>query len=415
MPTTSARLPRRLAALLLSGVVATGLVACSGSDDDPAPEDTAGAEVSETSPTEVEPTEEPTRGGAGDPPYAGWSSEVYGSRAAWICRPDLAGDPCRDLDVTRLDPSGERTVEERSPAADPPVDCFYVYPTVSSDPGTNSDRKVGPDDTEVQTVVAQAAQYARSCRVFAPIYRQATVAALFAGDYASAGDVAYSDVLDAWKTYVADLGEGRGVILVGHSQGAMVLQRLLDEEIDPDPVLRERLVSAHLLGTAVQVPDGELVGGTFAEVPGCSAPDETGCVVSWSSYPAGSPPPADAIFGRSEGAGTRALCTDVVDLLGREAGSAIAPVSAPMGALQDVGEVGTTFLSLPDVVDVSCAAEGEIDYLAVGLADPQDPRPVAALQAENLGPAWGLHSLDLNLAQDDLVELAARQAAAYVG
>ena len=412
MTTPSARFLRRGAALLLGGVLALTLTACSGSDDS-VPEDAAGDAETSTTTSAAAPTEEPTEDGVDDPPYAGWSSDVYGARSAWICRPDLADDPCRDLDVTRLDVSGERTVERRKPAGDPPVDCFYVYPTVSSDPGTNSDRKVGPGDTEVQTVVAQAAQYARSCRVFAPIYRQSTVAALFAGEYAAGRDLAYSDVLDAWKTYVTSLSEGRGVIIIGHSQGAMLLQRLLDEEIDPDPVLRERLVSAHLLGTAVQVPDGELVGGTFADIPGCSAPDETGCVVSWSSYTAASPPPPDAIFGRSAGEGTRALCTDVVALLGRESGSMIAPVTAPMGALGIVDEVETTYLSLPDVVDVSCAAEGDVDYLSVGLADPQDRRPVAALQAENLGPAWGLHSLDLNLVQDDLVELAARQAAAY--
>lgn len=168
-------------------------------------------------------------------------------------------------------------------------------------------------------------------------------------------------MLAAWRTYVDELGDDRGVILLGHSQGAMILQRLVAEEIDPDPELRERLVSAHLLGTSVQVPDGELVGGSFDEVPGCASARETGCVVSWSSYPAASPPPPDALFGRSQADGTRALCTDVVALLGRERGSAIAPASGSLGALEGLDDVATRFVSLPDVVEVSCATEGDID------------------------------------------------------
>jgi hypothetical protein len=382
------------------------LAACSGgSDPADGPDDPGGPDV---------PSSPLTTPSAGDPPTdGGTTSGVYASREAWICRPDLRTDPCRDLDVTRLDPSGDRTVEQRSPAADPPVDCFYVYPTVSADEGLNSDREVGPDDAEVQTVVAQAAQYARSCRVFAPVYRQVTVAALFGGRFGEGGETAYADVLDAWRTYVADFSDGRGVIVVGHSQGASILRRLVAEEIDPDPELRQRLVAAHLLGTSVQVPDGELVGGSFAEVPGCTEAEQTGCVVSWSSYPADAPPPPDALFGRSEGEGTRALCTDVVALLGRERGSAIAPASGTLGTLEGVREVDTRFVSLPEVVEVSCAAEGDLDYLAVDLAQADDPRPVDALETQALGPAWGLHTLDLSLAQDDLVELARRQGEAY--
>ena len=130
--------------------------------------------------------------------------------------------------------------------------------------------EAGPDSPETQTVVAQAAQYARSCRVFAPLYRQVTLAGLGQGGFAEGGPIAYGDVLDAWQTYISQYNEGRGVIVIGHSQGAGLLSQLVAEEIDPDPALRDRLVAAHLFGTAVQVPEGELVGGTFQEVPGCS-------------------------------------------------------------------------------------------------------------------------------------------------
>lgn len=393
-------------------VLALSLAACGGSGDPGDPDPSAGA----TSGSATSP-ESAASGSAEAPastiPYGSDASGVYDAPEAWICRPDLADDDCRDLDVTRLDPSGGRSIERRSPAEDPPIDCFYVYPTTSADQGTNSDMTVGPDDSERQTVAAQAAQYSRSCRVFAPIYRQVTLAALFDGRFQDGTELAYGDVLDAWKSYVSRFSDGRGVIVIGHSQGASILRRLVAEEIDPVPDLRARLVSAHLLGTSVQVPEGELVGGSFQEIPGCSRADETGCVVSWSSYAGGSPPPVDALFGRSEQKGTRALCTDAVALLGRGAGSAVAPSAGRGGGIEGLGEVRTRFVSLPEVVEVSCVTRGDFDYLSVAVANPQDPRPVAALQAEPLGPTWGLHILDMSLAQDDLVELAARQGAAY--
>ncbi len=196
----------------------------------------------------------------------------------------------------------------------------------------------------------------------------------------------------------------------------MILQRLVAEEIDPRPALRERLVSAHLFGTSVQVPDGELVGGTFAEIPGCSAADEAGCVVTWSSYrrrlPAAGRRPLRSI--RAEPACTRCAPTpsrcSVVSRARRSRRR-----RHRWAASRGWATWTTRFVSLPDVVDVSCATAGDIDYLSVALADPDDPRPVGALQTESLGPAWGLHTVDMSIAQDDLVELAARQGAAYAG
>lgn len=405
--------------VLLIALVALAIAAC-GSDDDGGGDatDTTTTTEAAPAPSTDAPGEAPDEGA--DPsvtdPYDGYTSDVYGSDDTWICRPDLDDDACRDLDVTRIDASGERTVEARSPAEDPPIDCFYVYPTVSSDPGINSDLEVAPDDPEVQTVIAQAAQYAQSCRVFAPVYRQVTLAGLGAGGFAEGGEIAYDDVLDAWKTYVSQYSDGRGVIVIGHSQGAGLLRRLVAEEIDGTPEVQDRLVAAHLFGTAVQGPEGEGVGGSFTEIPACTEADEAGCVVTWSSYPTASPPVDGALFAKAEGDGQRALCVDAVGLLGREHGSAVVPVSAPLvGGIEGVDDVETRFVSLPDAVDVSCATTGVYDYLSVALTDPADTRPVGGLVEERLGPTWGLHLVDMSVSQDDLVELAARQGAAYDG
>ena len=85
---------------------------------------------------------------------------------------------------------------------------------------------------------------------------------------------------------------GRGFVLLGHSQGAGMITRLIQDEIDDEPLLSGRLVAAYVLGSSLQVPDGEVVGGDFANVPLCEAEDQTGCVVTYSSYRAEAPPPA---------------------------------------------------------------------------------------------------------------------------
>ncbi len=383
-----------------------GAQATGSSESAPAPESTEGSGSDTTPPSEP----------AGEvvDPYDGHTSEVYGEDASWICRPDLADDECRDLDVTVLAADGSSAVEEREPAADPPIDCFYVYPTVSSDPGTISDLEWTPEDNEAATVRAQAAQYARSCRVFAPVYRQITLNGLTAATPEERAG-AYADVLDAWQTYVSQWNEGRGVILIGHSQGTGHLLKLLDEEIDGVPEVRSLLVAAHLFGGSLQVPEGEVVGGDLAEIPGCTSADEAGCVVTWSSYPTAVPPDDSGIFGRADPeTGSRSLCTDVLGLLGEETADAVAPVAAPLvGAIPGTEDVETPFIALPDSLALTCETTADHDYLGVAPADPADPRPVQGFTAETLGHSWGLHLVDVNVALDDLVALAERQGAAY--
>ncbi len=415
-------MPRHLTRVLVAALLAVVLVSCGGGDDGDDASGTTTTTTAEGATTTAAGETTPEDGTEAAPgevvdPYDGHTSDVYEDPAAWICRPDLDDDACRDLDVTTFAPDGTEEVEERTPAEDPPIDCFYVYPTVSADPGTNSDMEVAPGDAEEQTVVAQAAQYARSCRVFAPIYRQVTLGALGSGSFGDGREVAYGDVLDAWKTYVSQYSDGRGVILIGHSQGAGILRQLIADEVDGVDDVQDRLVAAHLFGTSVQVPEGEDVGGTYSDIPACTAADETGCVVTWSSYPEAMPPAEGALFaGADEEAGTRALCVDPLALLGREHGSAVAPVSAPLvGGIEGVEGIETRFVALPDAVDVSCATTGAYDYLAVSLVDPDGPRPASGLVEEKIGPTWGLHLVDMTHTQDDLVELAAQQGAAYAG
>lgn len=353
--------------------------------------------------------------------YAGFSSPQYADGQHWMCRPGNATeDVCdRDLTATVLRPDGTTTVEPHAKAAAPPIDCFYVYPTISNDPGLNSDLEPEADN-EVWATVNQVARLNSTCRVFAPVYRQLTLGSLLrrqagaeAGDdTAKARELAYGDVLAAWKHYLANDNQGRGVILVGHSQGAGVLKRLLVEEVDDEPLLRDRLVSAYLLGTSVGVPEGADVGGDLQNIPLCRTAGQVGCVITFASFPATAPPPDNSLFG-SAGSGLVAGCTHPAAL-----GGGAAPVTGYYPAAEGAKALGgdqavtTPWVALAGQLTAECVVRNGRSVLEVSVTgNPSDPR-VETLR-RGLPASWGSHMADANLAMGDLERLAAAQGQAF--
>jgi len=370
----------------------------------------------------------PRRGPAPVDPYPGYVSPLYAEIANWLCRPDTADVCDRDLDATVVRANGRTRVDRWRPARRPKIDCFYGCPTISTDPTGNSDLIPGQDQ-ELFVVRQQAARLGSVCRVFAPVYRQITLTALLGRltgrPIPSDPALAYGDVVDAWKHYIANDNHGRGVLLIGHSQGAGQLTALIKNEIDPSPPLRARLVSAMLLGTSLQVPEGADVGGDFANIPLCHSRHDTGCVISYASFRATAPPPANSLFGRSRQTGWKAACTNPAALAGGT--GALHPFlptdgrSLPIFAVPppppwlDVSRgvaITTPFVTLPGLVDARCAESNGFSYLEITVhSDPADAR------IDNIGgdmtPEWGLHLVDANVAMGDLVAIAHSQARAY--
>jgi hypothetical protein len=219
------------------------------------------------------------------------------ARTVWLCRPGQADDPCTaDLDSTTVTANGSRTVVPAAPATASTFDCFYVYPTVSTQPSDNANLKVQP--AEIAAAVEQASRFSQVCRVWAPMYRQRTAGSLAKGlgDDPAADQVAYESLLAGWKDYLAQDNDGRPIVFIGHSQGAAMLIRLLRSQVDPDPRLRQRMVLAIILGGNLQVPAGKTVGATFRHIPLCTSAGETRCVIAYSTF--GSTPPRTSNFGR---------------------------------------------------------------------------------------------------------------------
>jgi hypothetical protein len=353
----------------------------------------------------------------------------YGDQKNWLCRPGRQDACSVDQSTTIVKADGTLTREEWKPNPNAAIDCFYVYPTVSRDQGGNSDMIAGPEETGV--VAAQLARFASVCRTFAPLYRQATLTALRA---ATAGTpitvdraLGYNDVLDAWKHYLANDNNGRGVVLIGHSQGSGVLTQLIRNEIDGKPA-QSKIVSALLLGTNVAVPKGKDSGGAFQHLPLCRAASQTGCVVSYVSFRSTIPPPANSRFGRVPGDGMEAACVNPAALSGGKGelhahlsagrGSITGSAAEPKPWVTPAKAIETPWVSVPGLLSAQCVSNDKGSYLEVTVnGNPSDPRTddIAGDVVANgqVNASWGLHLIDVHLAIGNLVELVGQQAQAF--
>jgi len=399
--------------VLLSVVVAASLSAGTG---------TALAQQPATPPAQPQTAPAP-------PP----SPNDYSDPKTWLCKPGRAGDAC-DVDhtTTIVAAGGKLTKETWKANPNAPIDCFYVYPTISTDRTPNSD--MNPDPAEMNVVRQQFARFASQCKPYAPMYRQVTllglqrVLAQNAGGSPLAKGVQYDDVKDAWNYYLQHDNNGRGVVLVAHSQGSFILNRLIAEEIDGKPV-QSRLVSAILLGTVIAVPKGKDVGGTFKSVPLCKSATQIGCVITYASFRSTVKPPANTLFGKVPDADQEAACTNPA-ALGGGSGALHAYLDATGKTITSTPKIqpwvsgaadppiDTPWVSVPGLLTAQCTKNENASYLEVTVhGDPADPR-VDDITGDignppNVLANWGLHLIDVNLSMGNLVDIVGQQAKAY--
>lgn len=351
----------------------------------------------------------------------------YSVDANWLCRPGRDDACTQDLTTTIIAADGGMTREAFTPNPNAAIDCFYVYPTVSLDQGGNSDLVPGPEERFVAWV--QLGRFASQCRTFAPMYRQGTLASLRArmnGDASAAGDrmLPYNDVLAAWRHYLAHDNHGRGVVLIGHSQGTVVLEALIKNEIDGKPV-QSQLVSAILLGANVVVPNGADVGQTFQHIPACREATQIGCVISFVTFRASAPPPANSFFGIAMEPlspeifpNAHALCSNPANLSGAAAPLRSYFPTAGFAWTTNGQEITTPFVSTPGLLSAECVATPTHSYLSIHVnSTAADVRahdiPGDVIVEGRLFPDWGLHRVDMNVAIGDLVDVVGRQADAF--
>ena len=350
----------------------------------------------------------------------------YARPSSWLCQPgrkDVCAVPLR---TTELEPNGYGATRTTAPAPNPAIDCFIVYPTVSRDSGMNSDLDPGAGE-EKHAVATQFSRLASVCRPFAPIYRSMTLGAVTAAatgaDVTAPAMLALGDVRAAWRHYLATHNKGRPFVLVGHSQGSLMLIQLLARDIEGRPEAK-RLRLAILPGFNVLVPQGKTVGGTFKSTPICTAPTQTGCVMSWVSFRERNVPPVGALFGLAAVPGMTVACTNPA----RPGSASWVPLDSywyarstlpvPGGPIvwSSTGAPPSPYLHTAGLVSGRCVNNGPRGYLSIRTnADPADARTDrVGGEVGALGfflPGWGMHMSDVVAAQGDIVRAIERAAA----
>jgi hypothetical protein len=337
------------------------------------------------------------------------------AKVKWLCAPAVKKNPCTPSMKTTVFSSFGNQVRVETPRAarKPKIDCFYVYPTVSNQSTNVANKAAAPEIRSI--ALYQAARFSQVCRVFAPVYRQVTVQGLQRNVPASQRALGDKDVLEAWKQYLARFNKGRGVVLIGHSQGSFRLTTLIRRQIDKRASVRRRLVSAILLGGNVTVRAGSDRGGSFQNIPACRSATQLGCVIAFSTY--NQTPPADSLFGRTADPSLQVLCTNPAALGGGSVDlDTIVPavpyapgyIAAGIQLLHlPLPKVSTPFIETTAAVRGECSTEGGASVLRVASNEGSpvpDPSPT---------PQWGLHLLDANVAMGNLLQLVREQTKAF--
>lgn len=266
----------------------------------------------------------------------------YTETSAWAALPTMQ-------DAADFAPDGTSVPEAQAMAR---ADVFYIQPTTYRG-GENWNQDISMEDvnawTDISVIARQASAFNGCCKIYAPRYRQATIAAMGAPDDsgARAYALAYEDVFKAWQHYTSAWNEGRPFIIASHSQGTLHAAKLLEEEIDGTP-WADKMIAAYIVGIG---QNKGLFGRSLKQITLCKGATDTGCVISWNTFTRdGDPAPGVTRlkaryrerFGTSEG--EEIVCWNPVSAM---LDGANVPASKNLGALPGAPNPGDPLTDLP--------------------------------------------------------------------
>ena len=167
---------------------------------------------------------------------------------------------------------------------DRPVDVFLICPTVDIESETNS--------PEINDKLRESFAYAldlekgiyeETGRLFSPYYRQMSINAyrLPEEEFGQAESIAYRDISDAFRWYLDNENDGRGLILAGFSQGSEMCLKLLEEYFGTESAeveaLRGQLITVYAIGWRVT----EEMTEQYPQIVPASGEDDIGTVVAF--------------------------------------------------------------------------------------------------------------------------------------
>lgn len=288
--------------------------------------------------------------------------DTYRNPAQWIAMGEgRADDPARWL------PGGVQAEPHRLPAQ-----VFFIHPTSHFD---RLSWNAGPDDMLANTRAdlftrGLASPFNAAAQIWAPRYRQATLGAFLTerAEGMQALDTAYGDVLSAFDSFITQADPTLPIVLVGHSQGAFHLMRLMRDRVAGKP-MAARIAAAYVVGWPVSLTHDLPQMG----LPACTSATQSGCVLSWQSFAE----PADtsmtrAAYARFPGLDGQArgdsafLCTNPMTGM---PGTDPVPASANLGTLvPDATMTGARLV--PGMVPARCGSDG---FLMIGPAPQMGP------------------------------------------
>jgi hypothetical protein len=149
-------------------------------------------------------------------------------------------------------------------------------------------------------------------------------------------------------------------------------------------------------------------------------------VITYASFRANAPPPANSRFGKVAAQDQVAGCTNPAALSGgsgelraylstKGSGTSAAPVGP---WVKDVAAIDTPFVSVPGMLTAECVSNEKGTYLAVTVhGNPADPRTDEitgdVVRDGKVLPDWGLHLIDVNLSIGNLIDVVRDQTKAY--
>jgi hypothetical protein len=197
--------------------------------------------------------------------------QAYEKADMWLARPDIPNNPA------------SWTPANFEPGEKPPAAVFFIHPTSYID---RAHWNAPLDDVQANNTAAvflrgQASAFNEIGEIWAPRYRQATFGAFLTSEAEAqkALDFAYRDVLAAFDEFLKEVGPNRPIILAGHSQGALHLERLLRERVAGRP-LAKRIVAAYVVGWPISKTNDLPALG----LPECATAEQAGCILSWQSF-----------------------------------------------------------------------------------------------------------------------------------
>ncbi|MBK8953868.1 MAG: DUF3089 domain-containing protein [Chitinophagaceae bacterium] len=183
----------------------------------------------------------------------------------------------------KKDPSDSTPQPLRSEPKDSLVDVFYIHPTTYTEKRTGLNAVIDNDyinaKTDYSSMLFQASVFNQQCRVFSPRYRQAHISTFFMKDRQTADSalaIAYEDLKAAFEYYLKTWNRGRPIIIAGHSQGALMAEKILKDYFEGKQLMN-KLVVAYAVGWPIQKD-------LFSSDEVCKDSLQTGCICGWRTF-----------------------------------------------------------------------------------------------------------------------------------